>query len=274
MNIIRLFSFCGFFLIFCSSVNANVEVHILDYCKYCVGAGKNDRLTYQVVYWDTTSTAYNPCYNQASCRMSVGFHPGDGEPTRGILTGTDLLTNYHRIDKVTTMGEVARIYSQYFQLGSTQKAEGSGFGDKKLCYAMKYALGNGPVNLVPGSSCAYTDPGPPLNACYIDGPITIDHGTVNTGSDSTRIVTSTVSCLEKTQVKLRFLNLVNDQLSLGSGGIKTKLSLNGNSGSQGAIVSVNKGVNTEFQIESYIERVPEGNAGMNQGSSTLTLEFL
>ncbi|MBU5412422.1 MrpH family fimbial adhesin [Serratia ureilytica] len=272
----RLSSLCWFFVFVCGSAYANVEIHVLDYCQRCVGIGANirDKMTYQVVYWDTTSTAYNPCYGKSSCRIGVGFQPGNGEPTSGVLAGTDSLVAYiHGIEKVQTMGEVAKIYSNYFQLGSTQTSEGSGFGNKKLCYAMKWSIGNGPVNLVSGAYCSYTDPGPPLNTCYIDGPITIDHGTVNTGSDSTRTVTSTVSCLERTQVRLRFLGLTNDRLSLGSGGITTKLSLNGDSGTQGTLVNVEKARNTEFQIESYIESIPDGNTGLKQGSAMLILEF-
>lgn len=272
MSIAKVISLCAPFFIY-NIAHANVDVHIIDFCQSC--SGRFDKLTYQVTYWDEASTAPNPCFGQGwNCTISVGFQPGNGEPTGGALLGKDLLNGSHGVQNAATMGEVAKIYSKTFGFGSTQTTEGSGFGNQKLCYAMKYKIGTAPVNLVPGASCAYTDPGPPLNACYINGPINIDHGTVNAGSSSTRTESSTVYCLEKTTVRLRFLGLTNDRLSLGSGGITTKLSLNGDSGTQGTLVNVEKARNTEFQIESYIESIPVGSTGVSQGSATLTVEFL
>jgi hypothetical protein len=274
MSIGKIIALCCPLLFFYSIARADPELHIIDYCKMCE-VGNYDKLTYQVVSWNTSSTLPNPCYQQSTtCHIGVGFHPGNGEMVAGSLAGTDRLASAHGVTNVRTMGEVAMLYERIFGLGTTQVSIGPSVGGNKLCYAMKWRDKGDAVNLVPGSSCAYTDPGPPLNACYINGPITIDHGTVNTGSDSTKTISPTVFCLEKTQVRLRFPALTNDQLSLGSGGITTKLSLNGNSGTQGTIVSVEKARNTEFQIESYISPIPAGNTGLKQGSTALIVEFL
>ncbi len=245
---------------------SDIVVNIYDYKE----AGNNSSLTYSVDYWNTESMLPNPCYLRACQKIGVGFHPGNGEPTVGLINAKDMLSSSETF-YLPTIGDLGKLYVRKYGLGIRRVTVGAGFNTTKLCYGMKYTNpGNNYPAILPGNDCAYTNPGPPLNACrFSDYSLEINHGVIAPATESRKKVYLAMYCLSPANVAITFKGTVYGKLELGNKNVQSSLYINGSLGAA-VIFGV---LQTVLEIESVISPIPSGLAGNYQGSTTMVVNF-
>lgn len=258
------------------SVHAAAQVEIIKY-----EAGSSDYLTYIFHSWDPGSNIpLDPTYcPEAGCAVGIAWQVGDPSGN-GYIAPPNLYP--YETKGARTVGDLERLWRQKFGYGATVRKSGAPIraGDREICFGMKYgAATNKGVRVVPGSSCVDLVPGPPVNACYMDGPIVLDHGSVpeNRLSDSTISQNINVRCLERSLVLVSLITGNGDgDIKLNpQGSLISTVSVNGKTGSSGDVVSVPGGaggVNVEFK--STLKTNGTVGGGVFSGSATALLSVL
>lgn len=253
--------------------HASAQVEIIKY-----EPGSTDYLTYIVHSWDQGSAIpLDPAYCPVNygCHVGVAWQVGDPNST-GYIAEPKLAPNETKGSR--TIGDLERIWRKKYGYGGTIRKSGGAIsaGSKKICFGMKYSRSNSGVKVVPGSECVDVIPGPPVNACYIDGPVYLKHGNVsqNELSGSTTSQSTSVRCLESTLVTISVITgNGSENIYLNpNGSLMSNILVNGKSGSSGSVVTVPggpRGVSVEFK--SILKTNGAVSEGVLTGSASTVL---
>lgn len=256
--------------------HAGAQVEIIKY-----EPGSTDYLTYIIHSWDQGSgLPLDPIY----CPVNYGCHVGVawqvGDPNSGGYIAEPKLAPSETIG-ARTIGDLERIWRNKYGYGAEVRKRGGGInsGSRQICFGMKYSRTNQVVKVVPGSECTDVIPGPPLNACYIDGPIYLNHGNVpqNELSGSSTSQNTSVRCLESTLVNISVItgNRGEDIYLNPNGSLISTVLVNGKAGSSGSVVTVPGGAGgVSVEFKSILKTNGAVSEGVLSGSASAVLNVL
>ncbi|HEJ7052817.1 TPA: hypothetical protein SMF43_001767 [Serratia marcescens] len=241
----------------------------------------NDRIVSMTVKYvvrdfpiDDPTPAPAQCVS-SGCRVGVAYW-FDNSST-GMTNGGSGTVSIPKGTK--TVGDIARIYSQRYPLGTVHEVVIYHLGAfQQPCIGMASSPSNGDYTLLPGNLCNYLDlRNVHTNACYIDGMIELQHGIVANDMLNNHSVSAAVNlrCLQPATVKITMPTSEPYLWLNNSRTLRASIFVDGSSILGGVNIQIpGERVNKTVNFSSKLIKTAEIEAGNYRASSVIVLEIL